>query len=98
MKLAGACLFPAQVDEAMLRNIFNRFFFAIPSFSERYPDVVDVVRTLYFPPKGDGMFAFVEFVDDVITTTAVQMSGFELHNRAIRSPASRCVYARGELQ
>ena len=73
-----------QVDEPMLRQAFNRLFLSLPSFVERYPDIVDVVRSLYFPPKGEGMFAFVEFVDDVLTTTAMQMSGFELQNRSIR--------------
>ena len=68
----------------MLRQAFNRLFLSLPSFVERYPDIVDVVRSLYFPPKGEGMFAFVEFVDDVLTTTAMQMSGFELQNRSIR--------------
>ncbi|CAE7464717.1 unnamed protein product [Symbiodinium necroappetens] len=73
-----------KVDEPMLRQAFNRLFLSLPSFVERYPDIVDVVRSLYFPPKGEGMFAFVEFVDDVLTTTAMQMSGFELQNRSIR--------------
>lgn len=27
--------------------------------------------------KGEGMFAFVEFMDDVLTTTAIAMNGFE---------------------
>ena len=62
----------SQVDVQTLRQAFNRLFLALPSFVERYPDISDVVRALYFPPRGDGMFAFVEFVDDVITTTAVQ--------------------------
>ena len=44
---------------------------------------MDVIRGLYFPPKGEGMFAFVEFVDDVITNTAIRMSGFELNGRAV---------------
>jgi len=73
-----------KVDEPMLRQAFNRLFLDLPSFVERYPDIVDVIRSLYFPPKGEGMFAFVEFVDDVLTTTAMQMSGFELQNRSIR--------------
>ncbi|CAE7692290.1 unnamed protein product [Symbiodinium sp. CCMP2456] len=73
-----------KVDEPMLRQAFNRLFLDLPSFVERYPDIVDVIRSLYFPPKGDGMFAFVEFVDDVLTTTAMQMSGFELQNRSIK--------------
>ncbi|CAE6920129.1 unnamed protein product [Symbiodinium natans] len=73
-----------KVDVQTLRQAFNRLFLALPSFVERYPDISDVVRALYFPPRGDGMFAFVEFVDDVITTTAVQMSGFELEHRAIK--------------
>ena len=66
---------------------------------ETYPDVVDVVRTLFFPPKGEGMFAFVEFVDDVITTTAIQMSGFELHSKVIKigRPANYAPPHDGEL-
>lgn len=61
----------------MLREAFNRLFNALPAYVERYPDVVDAVKTVFFPPKGEGMFAFVEFVDDVLTTTAIAMSGFE---------------------
>eukprot|EP00913_Durusdinium_trenchii_P006928 g6517.t1 len=73
-----------KVDESMLKEAFNRLFYAIPSFIERYPDVVDTVKSVFFPPKSEGMFAFVEFVDDVLTTTAIAMSGFELCGRAVR--------------
>ena len=66
-----------QVDEAMLREAFTRLFHALPAFVERYPDVVDPVKSIFFPPKGEGMFAFVEFMDDVLTTTAIAMNGFE---------------------
>ena len=61
----------------MLREAFTRLFHALPAFVERYPDVVDPVKSIFFPPKGEGMFAFVEFMDDVLTTTAIAMSGFE---------------------
>ena len=43
------------------------------------PDVVDTVKSVFFPPKSEGKFAFVEFVDEVLTTTAIAMSGFEPH-------------------
>ena len=66
-----------QADEAMLREAFTRLFHALPAFVERYPDVVDPVKSIFFPPKGVGMFAFVEFMDDVLTTTAIAMNGFE---------------------
>lgn len=61
----------------MLREAFTRLFHALPAFVERYPDVVDPVKSIFFPPKGEGMFAFVEFMDDVLTTTAIAMNGFE---------------------
>lgn len=61
----------------MLRAAFNRLFNALPEFVERYPDIYDPVKSVYFPPKADGMFAFIEFVEDVLTTTAIAMSGFE---------------------
>lgn len=85
--LVWSCTLPLcsfQVDESMLKEAFNRLFYAIPSFIERYPDVVDTVKSVFFPPKSEGMFAFVEFVDDVLTTTAIAMSGFEyLGRRAV---------------
>lgn len=73
-----------KVDEAMLREAFTRLFNALPAFVERYPDVVEPVKCIFFPPKGEGMFAFVEFMDDVLTTTAIAMSGFEILGRHVR--------------
>lgn len=73
-----------KADEAMLREAFTRLFHALPAFVERYPDVVDPVKSIFFPPKGEGMFAFVEFMDDVLTTTAIAMNGFEMLGRHVR--------------
>ena len=67
----------AQIDEVVLKETFNSLFKSLPSFIERYPDIVDTVKSVYFPAKADRAFAFVEFVDDVLTTTAIAMSGFE---------------------
>ena len=74
-----------EVDEKVLKETFNRLFRALPGFLERYPDVVDTVKSVFFPPKSEGKFAFVEFVDEVLTTTAIAMSGFELHGYWIRA-------------
>ena len=65
----------------MLRQAFNSFFFAQPSFLERYPGIWDVTLSVNFPCRGQGKFAFVEFVDDVIASTALCMNGFELRGR-----------------
>lgn len=88
-----------KVDEPMLRAAFNRLFNALPEFVERYPDIDDPVKSVYFPPKADGMFAFLEFVEDVLTTTAIAMSGFELAGRPIRvgRPQNYVVPVNGEL-
>lgn len=74
-----------EVDEKVLKETFNRLFRALPGFLERYPDVVDTVKSVFFPPKSEGKFAFVEFVDEVLTSTAIAMSGFELHGYWIRA-------------
>ena len=67
----------------MLWQAFNSFFFAQPSFLEKYPGISDVTLSVNFPFRGQGKFAFVEFVDDVIASTALCMDGFELHGRPI---------------
>eukprot|EP00931_Biecheleriopsis_adriatica_P121358 TRINITY_DN96441_c0_g1_i1.p1 TRINITY_DN96441_c0_g1~~TRINITY_DN96441_c0_g1_i1.p1 ORF type:complete len:319 (+),score=69.09 TRINITY_DN96441_c0_g1_i1:27-959(+) len=73
-----------QVDETVLRQTLNRLFKSLPSFLETYPDVRDVVRAIYFPEQGQGMFAFVEFFDEVLAATAVQLTGFELCGRELK--------------
>jgi len=71
------------VDSNMLRQALSRLFNALPMFHEMYPDVSDPVRNVAFP-DGKGAFAFVEFFDEVVTTTAVLLSGFELCGRSVK--------------
>lgn len=73
-----------QVTEEVLRKALNSLFFALPMFMQTYPDVVDVVRSMAWPGQGTGMFAFVEFFDEVLAVTALQMTGFELCGRAVK--------------
>lgn len=72
------------VSDIMLRDLFNRLFYTIPGFAETYPDVSNVVVSTTWPPQSLGMFAFVEFVDEVLTVTAMQMSGIELLGRPVK--------------
>lgn len=73
-----------KVTDHVLRQAVNRLFNELPSFRMMYPDVQDVVRSITFPSAGGGMFAFVDLVDEVVASTAVQMNGFELCGRSVR--------------
>jgi len=72
------------VDHQVLHDAFIRLFKALPMFSECYPDVDDPVRHVAFPNGQNGMFAFVEFHDEVLAATAVLFSGFELCGRPVK--------------
>jgi len=80
----GNLPYGSQADEASLRIAFHRLFNELPEFQQRYPDIVDPVRAIFFPPKAEGAFAFVELQDEVLCTTAVAMSGFEINSRPVR--------------
>lgn len=73
-----------QVSAEILKTALNRLFFALPAFVTTYPDLLDAVRGIAFPPAAQGMFAFVEFHDEVLASTALQMSGFELCGRSVK--------------
>lgn len=73
-----------MVTSTVLWQALNRLFQSLPAFRECYPDVPDPVRSLAFPSNGQGMFAFVEFCDEVIASTAICMSGFELCGRPVK--------------
>lgn len=68
----------------VLWQAIKRLFHALPAFIERYGPDLDPVRSASIPVNGQGMFAFVEFVDDVLASTAIEMSGFELLGRGVK--------------
>uniref|UniRef100_A0A7S0FG26 RRM domain-containing protein n=1 Tax=Pyrodinium bahamense TaxID=73915 RepID=A0A7S0FG26_9DINO len=73
-----------QVTQAVLWQALNRLFNAVPMFHECYPDVSDPIRNMAFPTGQGGMFAFVEFFDEIIANTALHFSGFELCGRPVK--------------
>merc|ERR1712232_29379 len=54
-----------RVTQEVLLQAFKGLFHALPAFRVTYPDVSDPVRSMAFPSPGKGMFAFVEFFDEV---------------------------------
>jgi len=58
-------------------------FLQLPGYVSAYPDRPNPVLSVTIPP-GQGTFAFVELIDEVVTSTLILMSGFELFGRAVR--------------
>jgi len=75
-------LHPGTTAEA-IAELLRRLFRALPSFLCAYGEL-DPIAGLHFPPAGRGGFAFVDFADEILTTTAIQMSGVELNGRKVR--------------
>jgi len=73
------------VTQAVLWQAVSRLFDALPAFHERYPELADPVVSVAFPTGGqEGAFAFVQFFDEVLASTAVLMNGFELCGRSVK--------------
>jgi len=58
-------------------------FFQLPAYSSTYHDVPNPVISVKMPSH-ESVFAFVVLIDEVVTNTFIQMSGFELLGRPIR--------------
>eukprot|EP01006_Ploeotia_vitrea_P023547 TRINITY_DN56059_c0_g1_i1.p1 TRINITY_DN56059_c0_g1~~TRINITY_DN56059_c0_g1_i1.p1 ORF type:complete len:505 (-),score=81.27 TRINITY_DN56059_c0_g1_i1:311-1801(-) len=70
-----------QVNEAMLKQFFTGLFNKLPQYAEKFPGSpcpVVSVRT-----NSDGKFAFVEFIDECISTTALKFDKTDLCGRPV---------------
>jgi len=72
------------VNEKVLMDAFREMFLSLPAYRMQYPDLADPIRSCGLPSNGQGMFAFVEFVDEVLASTAITMTGFELCGRPVK--------------
>jgi len=79
-----------KVTEHTLRTAFMRLFQCLPAYIEAYSDSLEPIRSVTWPcseriPRAhQEMFAFVEFFDDVVTNTALKMTGFDLCDRPVK--------------
>lgn len=72
-----------QVTSEMLKIFLNRLFKSLPSYVAVYGEL-DAVTLINNPSCSGGCFAFVEFIDELVASTAVEMSGVELAGRPLR--------------
>lgn len=74
----------AKVSSELLQSALRELFRAIPDFKLHYPDLEDPIRSCIFPTASKGQFAFVEFHDEVLCVTAIQMSGVQILGKPIK--------------
>lgn len=72
-----------QIPLENLTDGLSNLFKALPAFAAAYPDLVDIIRSVFAPGGSKYHYAFVEFPDEVLANTAVHMSGFELNGHRI---------------
>lgn len=68
-----------QLTEA-LRALFK----TLPEYPAKYPALADPILSVKFPNVGNGIFAFVEFADEVLASTAMCFNGLEFQGRALK--------------
>lgn len=73
-----------QADSTILSHAIMNLFLQLPAFTSAYPDVPNPVLNVAMP-SGQGKFAFVELVDEVMASTLILMSGFEVLGRPVRT-------------
>jgi len=75
-----------QVNGLVIISAFNRLFNFLPDFAKAYPRDTSPVCSVNFPNDSkhgvvNDTFAFVKFIDEVVTNTAYNMSGFQILGR-----------------